>query len=140
MCAGQARLFLHGEDELEIRVSEARVLHDGEHGGNPDAVVRTQRGARGPYPVSIPYQADGVAAEVVGRALVLFTYHVQVRLEGQGGHPLVPGFFTMTLPASSVVHASPRPLARVLTCPAMAASLPDSLGIREISPKCLHKA
>jgi hypothetical protein len=43
--AGEPGLLVHGEEELEGTVVDVVGLHDGEHGGDADAVVGAQGGS-----------------------------------------------------------------------------------------------
>ena len=89
--AGEPRLLVHGEEELERPVGERLVLHHGQAGGHGDAVVGAERRPAGPQEVPVAHQLQRVLQEVVGRVLVLLADHVHVPLEAHAARLLVAG-------------------------------------------------
>jgi hypothetical protein len=80
--AGQAALFVDGENEFERAMCHAVAFHDGQPGGHAHAVIGAESGAVGFEPIAVHYQADGVGIEVVDGPFVLLADHVQVALDG----------------------------------------------------------
>ena len=79
--AGQPRLLVDGEQQLERPVRERRLPHHRQHRRHPDAVVRPQGGAGGGQVLALHPRHDGVGGEVERDVRVLLLHHVEVRLE-----------------------------------------------------------
>ncbi len=79
--AGKARLFIHGEYELERPVGNAAAVHHRQSRRRADAVVRSERRAAGFQPVAIADNRDGVAREIVIDVPIFHADHVQMALQ-----------------------------------------------------------
>ena len=88
--AGQAGFFVDREETLERAVDEIGCLHDGEHRGDADAVVRAERRASCGDVVARPLGDYRVGREVERDVAVLLLHHVEVRLQDRHVRALVP--------------------------------------------------
>lgn len=89
--AFQADFFAGGKEAFERRVAQFFVGENGEYHGNANAVVGTERGAVGVYPVAFDDGADRVFAEVMHGVAVFLRDHVKVRLQDDAGFVFAPG-------------------------------------------------
>ena len=87
--AGQPRLLVDGEQQLERPVRERRLPHHREHRRHPDAVVRPQGGAGRGQVLALHLRHDGVGGEVERDVRVLLLHHVEVGLEDGDAGALV---------------------------------------------------
>ena len=84
-CAGQAGLLLGGKDALERRMGERVVIQDGHHERDGRTVVAAERGAVcGDYTV-LHDQVNAVLLKIMRDAGQLFTDHIQMALQHDGG-------------------------------------------------------
>ena len=89
--SAHAVLLLDGEDALQRRVGELRLVQDGQDVGDARAVIGAQSGAVGVEPAVLLHEFDGIFQEVVGAPGLLGADHVGVGLEHQGGFALPAG-------------------------------------------------
>jgi hypothetical protein len=78
--AGQARLFVNGEDELQRPVVDIVALHHSQGRRDAYAIIRTESGAIGIEPAFALHDLDRIGIEVVLRAFVLLAHHVEMSL------------------------------------------------------------
>ena len=78
---GQSGLLIHGEEAFDRTVLDAVVGKDSQFGGYTDAIVGSQGRTFGFQPFTVNFGFDRVGQEVVLHVVVLFTYHVDVRLK-----------------------------------------------------------
>ena len=81
--AKHARFLVGSNKGFQRAVLEGLVLHDGHDGSYAHAIVSTQRGAAGLYPVAIDVGGDGVGEEVVGAVGRLLRHHIHVGLQDE---------------------------------------------------------
>src|SRR5664280_3341293 len=79
--AGETGLFVNGEDEFQRAVSNVGALHYCQSRRHTHSVVGSQGGSVGLQPIAIAQHLDGIGVEVVGRALIFLTNHVEVTLQ-----------------------------------------------------------
>ena len=88
---GQSGLLIHGEQELQGAVLRLVVLHERQHRGHADAVVRSEGRSVRLEIRAVLDRSDGVRLEIVLHIGVLLLHHVQVGLKNRGGRVLVAG-------------------------------------------------
>ena len=88
--AGQPRLLVHREQELQRAVDEPLIFHDGEAGGDADSVVRPERRPFRLDPFTLDRSPDRIFGKIVNDIRVLFADHVHVPLKDHAFGFLVP--------------------------------------------------
>ena len=77
----QPGFLIDREKELEGAVDERSVFHNGQSGGDADAVVRAERRSSGVDPAVLDFGFDRVLGEIMADVGVFLADHVQMALE-----------------------------------------------------------
>lgn len=89
--AVHARFLVDGEQHLQRRMNQPRLLQRGQRQRHADTVVGAQRGVLGRHPAVAHHRLDRVTLEIVHRAGIGLAHHVEVALQNYAGLPFAAG-------------------------------------------------
>ena len=79
--SGQSGFFIYGKQAFQRTVSDAVIRQDSQLGSYADTIIGSESRSLGFQPFSVYFCFDGIGEEVVLYIVVLFTHHIDMRLQ-----------------------------------------------------------
>ncbi len=76
--ASHSCFFINGKQCLDGWMGNVLAFQNGHNGGNPQAIIRSKRGAFGPYPIAIHIHINALCIKIELSIVIFLVHHIEM--------------------------------------------------------------